>query len=204
MLNIVDEKMIKIIPVILNTRQTMKKSWFLFEVWKMNRRLFYLFLGIIVITFFTVVKKTEATPFFVWSHYSAPHTPESTYPRSYLKINGEFMDLVKLPRSTREMIQIPIEQYIFLLDREFKTVPKHIVENRLNRFFSAKTIKFMSNRISNSEDDVIPFMEWLARYSGRVYSQEVKELEIGRYDIRFIDGNPVKENFRVIDQIILP
>ncbi len=173
------------------------------EVWRLNKKLFVLFLIVICLTLFTIIRKIEMTPLFVWSHYSSQHTPEQIYPRSYIRVNGKLINLVKLPRSTREMIQIPIEQLIFLKERNFKTIPKHIVENKLNTILSAENIDFVKSRITNSDEDTQRFMHWLARYVGKIYELEVKEIEIGRFDIRFVDGEPKKESYRVIEKLTI-
>lgn len=181
----------------------MKNKWFLLEVGKLNKKLFYVFVLILFTIGFTTFTRIEITPFFIWSHYSSQHTPQDKYARSYVRVNEEIIDLVQLPRSTREMIQIPIEQFIYLKEREFMDVPRYIVETKLDGFISSDNIRTLTSKVSNTKEDTKPFMEWLGRYVGSVYELDVRTIELGRFDIRFENGKAIKENYRIIEQLEL-
>lgn len=167
-------------------------NFFLVDVWKQSKLVFVFFVVFILGTAWCSFSKTEVTPFFLWAHYSDREVLTGRHHRIYIKVNGEYLDLPKLSRPTREVIQLPTEYFVQLQERSFETTTRHVlrkhVMNKCSKSFYAK----LEKRLVNCADDTDEYLNWLARYVKRIYGVEVNELEVGTCDLVFQEDRTVK------------
>ncbi|MFK7786643.1 MAG: hypothetical protein AB8B56_16110 [Crocinitomicaceae bacterium] len=167
-------------------------NFFLVDVWKQSKRVFAFFVLFILATIWCSFSKTEITPFFLWAHYSDQETLTGSYDRIYIKVNGEILDLPKLSRPTREMIQLPTEYFVQLEERSYRTSTRHVLRKHLKDKCSKSFYSKMEKRLVNSQEDCERYMKWLARYIEQVYGVKVNELYIGTCDLVFQEDRTVK------------
>tara|TARA_B110000285_G_scaffold233345_1_gene306901 strand:+ start:6926 stop:7477 length:552 start_codon:yes stop_codon:yes gene_type:complete len=154
-------------------------KFFLVEVWKSSKRTFVLFSSVILLTFYCTLIKFEITPFFLWAHYSQQQSPQESYERLYVKVNNEFLNLPRIARSTREMIQIPIEEFCSLKENNFENITSKMIRRKWSGRFSKYFIEEFIDQITSSKRDEINFLPWLARYIEQTCKMDVKKIEIG-------------------------
>jgi len=167
-------------------------NFFLVEVWKQSKLVFVFFAVFILGIIWCSFSKMEITPFFLWAHYSEREVPDGKFDRVYIKVNGEILDLPKLSRPTREMIQLPTEYFVQLEDRSYETSTRHVLRKHLKNTCSKSFYSKMERRLVNSANDRGEYLNWLARYIERIYDLNVNELEIGSCNLVFQDDGSVE------------
>ena len=160
-------------------------NFFLRDVWKQSKIVFAFFVVFILGTLFCTFSKIEITPFFLWAHYSDQQTPTGKFERIYIKVNGEFLDLPKLSRPTREMIQLPTEYFVQLDRAGFETNTRQLIRKRFAPILSMERIDEMEELLCNSRMYSVDYLKWLASYIERIYSIKVRNMEIGTCDLVF-------------------
>lgn len=160
-------------------------NFFLRDVWKQSKMVFAFFVIFILGTVFCTFSKIEITPFFLWAHYSEPQTPNGKFERIYIKVNGEFLDLPKLSRPTREMIQLPTEYFVQLEKSNYETGTRQLIRGKLKRIFSAETAANLEKQLCNAPDNEITFLYWLTCYIEEIYDKRVYSIEVGTCDLVF-------------------
>ena len=138
-------------------------NFFLREVWQQSKALFVFFVLFILGTIWCTYAKMEITPFFLWAHYSDREVPSGEFDRIYIKVNGEMLDLPKLSRPTREMIQLPTEYFVQLEERSYQTSTRHVLRKHLQSKCSASFYSKLEKRLVNSESDREDYLCWLVR-----------------------------------------
>ena len=170
-------------------------NFFLRDVWKQSKIVFTFFIIFILGTIWCAFSKIEITPLFLWAHYSDPQTPTGKYERIYIKVNGELLDLPKLSRPTREMIQLPTEYFVQLEKSNYEIGTRQVIRNKLSGHFSTETASKLEKRLCNSSEDKWAFMFWLTQYIERIYGKRVQTIEVGTCDLVFQpDRSVVREN----------
>ncbi len=167
-------------------------NFFLRDVWKQSKIVFAFFILFILGTIWTTVYKMEITPFFLWAHYSDKEVQTGKFHRVYIKVNGEFLDLPKLSRPTREMIQLPTEYFVQLEERSYETSTRHVLRKHLKEKFSESFYAKLENRLVNKQSDCEGFVKWLARYIEKIEGTKVRKLDIGTCDLVFQKDRTVK------------
>jgi hypothetical protein len=160
-------------------------NFFLRDVWKQSKIVFAFFIVFILGTLFCTFSKIEITPFFLWAHYSDKQTPTGKFERICIKVNGEFLDLQKLSRPTREMIQLPTEYFVNQNRTGFAMNTRQIIQSKLAPILSAAQVDVMEDRLCNSHSDTVDYLKWLANYIERTYSIKVSTMEIGTCELVF-------------------
>ena len=174
-------------------------NFFLVDVWKQSKVVFAFFVVFIAGTMWCTFSKIEITPFFLWAHYSEQQASSGRYERIYIQVNGELLDLPKLTRPTREMIQLPTEYFVKLERTDYETGTRQLIRAKMSHYFSDATCALMEKRLCNSTDDKEAYLKWLARYVERIYGKRVESLEIGTVDLVFeSNGKVVRENRTVV------
>ena len=170
-------------------------NFFLRDVWKQSKIVFAFFAVFILGTIWCTFSKVEITPFFLWAHYSDQQSSTGKFERVYIKVNDKILDLPKLSRPTREMIQLPTEFFIEQHRYGYSRNTRQAVQNKFATIFSASQIDEMERVLCNSELNSVDYLKWLARYIERIYSMDVRTIEIGTCDLVFNeDGSVTQEN----------
>lgn len=167
-------------------------KFFLVDVWKQSKLVFTFFVVFILGTIWSTYWKSETTPFFLWAHYSEREVLTGTHDRIYIKVNGEYLDLPKLSRPTREMIQLPTEYFVHLEKRSFETSTRHVLQKHVKSKCSKSFYAKIEKRLVNSNEDIGEYMNWLARYIERIYGEKVHELDVGTCELAFQEDRTVK------------
>lgn len=180
-------------------------NFFLRDVWKQSKIVFAFFVVFILGTIGCTFSKIEITPFFLWAHYSERQTPTGKFERIYIKVNGEILDLPKLTRPTREMIQLPTEYFVQLEEYSYHTGTRHSLKKYLYGRCSKETLDTIEKRLVNSEKDRVDYLNWLIRYLERIYDVKVNELEVGKCKLTLLGDESVKrEEMEVIAKLSQP
>mgnify|MGYP001595019152 CR=1 FL=1 len=156
---------------------------FLVEVWKKSKVTFVLFSSIILLTFYCTFVQFEITPFFLWAHYSEQQSPQESYERIYVRVNGELLDLPSIARSTREMIQIPTEEFCKLKESNFENITSSIIRIKWKGKFSDEFVEGFITQVTSTKEDENKFLPWLSRYVERTCDVKVETIEVGILDI---------------------
>jgi hypothetical protein len=164
---------------------------FLVEVWKSSKRTFVLFSSIILLTFYCTLVQFEITPFFLWAHYSEKQSPQESYERVYVKVNGELLNLPSLARSTREMIQIPTEEFCSLKENDFKNITSQMIRRKWKGRFSTEFVEGFIDQVTSTKNDEQEFLPWLSRYIKRTCGIKVKTIEVGIIELSIFNENQV-------------
>ncbi len=167
-------------------------NFFLRDVWKQSKIVFTFFIFFILGTVWTTVNKIEVTPFFLWAHYSDKQEATGSFERIYIKVNGDYLDLPKLSRPTREMIQLPTEYFVQLEKRSYETSTRHVLRKHLKEKCSESFYAKLESRLVNKSSDCDRFVKWLARYIERIYGTQVNELDIGTCNLVFREDRTVE------------
>lgn len=166
-------------------------NFFLRDVWKQSKIVFAFFVAFILGTVWCTFSKIEITPFFLWAHYSDQQTPTGKFERIYIKANGELLDLPKLSRPTRELLQLPTEYFVQLEKSNYETNTRQIIRRKLSRYFSAETCAKLEKHLCNSPDEKYAYLYWLSQYIERLYGKRVNSVEVGTCDLVFRDDRSV-------------
>ncbi len=170
-------------------------NFFLCDVWKQSKIVFAFFVFFIFGVAWCTFSKIEITPFFLWAHYSDRQTPTGKFERIYIKVNGEILDLPKLSRPTREVIQLPTEYFVQLEISNYETGTRQVLRNKLRKQISPELLSKFEERLCNSPDDKNAYLYWMAKYIERVTGKHVLTLEVGTCDLVFqADRSVVREN----------
>jgi len=172
-------------------------NFFLRDVWKQSKIVFAFFVVFILGTMVCTFSKIEITPFFLWAHYSDQQTATGKFERIYIEVNGEILDLPKLSRSTREIIQLPTEYFVQLEQCDYNTNTRQMIRKKFGSMVSAASLKKMENRLCNSKEDRQAYMYWLANYIERIYGEKVQTMEVGTRELVFMSDRSVKCEKRV-------
>lgn len=176
-----------------------RMNFFLRDVWKQSKMVFAFFVLFILGTIWCTFSKIEITPFFLWAHYSDQQQSTGSFERVYIKVNGEILDLPKLSRPTREMIQLPTEYFVQLEECSYHSNTRHVLQRRLHGNCSNESLSSIERRLVNSEEDRDDYLNWLARYLEQVYDTKVNDLEIGKCKLVIQDdGSIQREEMEVI------
>ena len=167
-------------------------NFFLVEVWKQSKTIFVFFALFIIATLWCSFSKTEVTPFYLWAHYSDPEKLTGTHERIYIEVNGEILDLAKLTRPTREIIQLPTEYFVQLEERSYHTSTRQVLRKYVKGNCSEELYSTIENRLAASEEDRGEYLRWLARYVERVLNIEVEEILVGSCELVFQEDRTVK------------
>jgi hypothetical protein len=167
-------------------------NFFLVDVWKQSKLIFVFFVVFILGTIWTTYWKSEVTPFFLWAHYSERKVPTGKFNRIYIQVNGEILDLPKLTRPTREIIQLPTEYFVQLEGRSYQTSTRHVLRKYLKERCPESLYSTIENRLVASEEDRGEYLRWLARYIERVLDMEVEEILVGSCELVFQEDRTVK------------
>lgn len=176
-------------------------NFFLRDVWKQSKIVFAFFVVFMLGTAWCTFYKIEITPFFLWAHYSDREVPTGRFERIYIKVNGEILDLPKLSRPTREMIQLPTEYFVHLEEYSYQTATRHILRKYLQNRCSPKLYEKIEKRLVNTKADKSEYVDWLKRYIERIYGVKVEHLEIGTRDLVIRkDHTVIRENTHLIQR----
>ncbi len=154
-------------------------NFFLRDVWNQSKIVFTFFVAFILSTVWCTFSKMEITPFFLWAHYSDRQVSTGKYDRIYINVNGNILDLPKLTRPTREMIQLPTEYFVHLEEYSYQTSTRHVLRKHVKSLCSETFYAKIENRLVNNASDKDEYLNWLKRYIERVYEIDVHELEVG-------------------------
>ena len=160
-------------------------NFFLGDVLKQSKSVFTFFILFIFGTLFCTFSKIEITPFFLWAHYSDQQTSSGKFERIYIKVNGELLDLPKLSRPTREMIQLPTEYFVQQDRNGYETGTRQVIRSKFAPILSMAQIDKMEETLCNSQMHTVDYLKWLASYIERIYSIKVRNMEIGTCDFVF-------------------
>lgn len=189
-------------------------NFFLRDVWKQSKMVFAFFVMFILGTLFCTVSKIEVTPFFLWAHYSDQQTPTGKFERVYIKVNGEILDLQKLSRPTREMIQLPTEYFVKLERNGYDSGTRQLIRGKLADTFSAESAEKLEHTLCNSNNEKYAYLYWLTQYieglhidglyKKGVYDR-VQTIEVGTCELIFQkDRSVVRENSVTIAELSRP
>lgn len=180
---------------------------FLVEVWKSSKRTFVLFSSVILLTFYCTVIQFEITPFFLWAHYSEKQSPKESYERIYIKINNELLNLPSIKRSTREMIQIPTEEFCSLEESNYENITAQMIRRKWKGRFSDEFVEKFIDQVTSTKADGKKFLPWLSRYIERTCNVKVSKVEVGTVDLTIVTKNSKwsskKENFKPVASLEL-
>ena len=167
-------------------------NFFLVDVWKQSKRVFVFFVVFILGTMWCSFSKIEVTPFFLWAHYSDREILTGKYDRIYVKVNGKILDLPKLSRPTREVIQLPTEYFVELEESSYHTQTRHVLRKHVKNKCSEAFYSKIENRLVASEENRDEYLRWLARYVESIYDFKVEEIEVGSCQLIFQEDRTVK------------
>ncbi len=170
-------------------------NFFLRDVCKQSKIVFSFFVFFIFGVAWCTFSKIEITPFFLWAHYSDPQSPSGKFERIYIKVNGETLDLPKLSRPTREVIQLPTEYFVQMERSGYNMNMHQLIRKKFTSLLSPESLKKMEKRLCNSPEDKNAYLYWMAKYIERVTGKHVRTLEVGTCDLFFqADRSVVREN----------
>ena len=183
----------------MEDKKSLKNSFFLVEAWNKNKMVTSFILFFICAIAFFNVKHIETTPFFIWSHYSTPHSPLEHLDKIELKINGKSFDLTKLNRAKREMIVLPIYYFIYLKANNFSSYTRNFIHSKFKDDLSPIQLANVSNKLSSSKEDEPKFGQWLKSYLAHYYTQRINSIEICVYDLKKINARKmIHSNYKTI------
>lgn len=177
--------------------------------------IFAFFVIFILGTLFCTFSKIEVTPFFLWAHYSDQQTPTGKFERIYIKVNGELLDLPRLSRPTREVIQLPTEYFVQLERSNYETGTRQMIRGKLARIFSSEIAETLEKSLCNSPNKKDAYLHWLTQYieslhieglyAEGVYGKRIQTIEVGTCDLVFQkDRSVVRENMVIIAELSRP
>ncbi|MDG1332069.1 MAG: hypothetical protein P8P74_07055 [Crocinitomicaceae bacterium] len=175
-----------------------RMNFFLRDVWKQSKIVFAFFVAFILGTIWCTFSKIEITPFFLWAHYSDKQIPTGKFDRIYITVNGEILDLPKLSRPTREMIQLPTEYFVRLEKTNYDTGTRQLIRSKLSSDFSEGAPSNLEEVLCNSVEQRSAYLSWLAKYIERIYGNRVLTLEVGTNDLVFQKDRSVKRGNSVV------
>ncbi len=125
----------------------------------------------------------------MWAHYSEKQSPQESYERIYVKVNGELLNLPSLARSTREMIQIPTEEFCTLKETNFENITSQMIRRKWKGRFSDEFVEGFISQVTSTKNDEKKFLPWLSRYIERTCSIKVKTIEVGTAELSISNEN---------------
>jgi hypothetical protein len=174
----------------------MKKSLYLPELFKANKRLFtlvLLFFGVNIAfnTFFI----SEITPVYQWAMYARPIKDEAYHSFVTVRYNGN--KVLRFKHTWQEyqklLLANTMNRFIFLQTGHTDPVQDHFTKSWLPRH-RAFVKAFPHFRNYNSPEQLQAFPQWYKRYLAHVVNEEVRDINIYLTTVSFLPDGSVQEH----------
>ncbi len=158
-----------------------RKSWFLIQVYRLDRRLFWLLLIFVAGQSFLIYKGVETVPFFHWGMYSSAYPAKTEYHTTGLAVDDSLIRIDQLKEIPPGYLQSILDRYALLNQQAFHDPILDVIHHRLGSFPAFET--FAISRLTDPPNSPQRFEEWLCKYLGR--NEGVASGSINLVDCRY-------------------
>lgn len=159
------------------------RNWFLYRVYKLNKKLFVFLLFFLAGTFITNFSGWEATPFFVWGMYSKKEDSSNTRP--VLKITINDSAVINYPANYSDankfFLTSPLQLYILMKKNNVIDPTAVFLKNKMGKGYSK--LENISTIILNGKKEYEDFLPWYKRYL-----EQTTGIRINSYTIELINA----------------
>lgn len=161
----------------------MKKT-FLYRVWQYDRRLFFLFSGLALITLVMNLAGIQLTPFFVWGMYSETEEPVAQYAVMRTTVNDSLVVDYSAgrPVGTLFYLQSPLSLYQRIQDNHGTDPTITFLHQKLGSRYTA--VQPLENKLFNTPARQAVFFPWYQRYL-----QEATGIPVQRIRVERLEGH---------------
>ena len=175
------------------------EKFFLFKVYRHNKKLFYLFLLFAAFSLVCNLTGFEITPFYVWGMYSEKEIAPKEYPVFRITVNDKLIDYSTgyLP-ANRFFLTSPLSYYASINNDIDPT--QSFLEQKLKGKYSL--IRLFAKDVLNSEKEIREFPKWYKRYLEQTTGKEVKNYKIDILETSYQRDNSIKIDsvYNLIDE----
>ncbi len=175
------------------------ENFFLYKVYRYNKKLFFFFLAFAVFTLFCNLAGFEITPFYVWGMYSQKEIAPKEYPVFRIIANGKLVDYSSgyFP-ANRFFLQSPLAYYAQAKTEGDPTAV--FLEQKLKDKYSF--VQPYAPRVLNSGKEISEFPAWYSRYLQQTTGEKVDSLKVDLLQISYQNDGAIKINsvYNLIDE----
>jgi len=167
------------------------EKFFLYKVYRYNKKLFFFFLIFAGLTLFCNFAGFEITPFYVWGMYSQKEAPVKEYPIFRITANGKIIDYSAgyFP-ATRFFLLSPLSYYASIKNEDDPI--KFFLKEKLKGKY--ENVEPYANRVLNSQKEIEEFPGWLKRYVEQSTGEKVKDLKVELLFVSYENNNSITIN----------
>lgn len=161
----------------------MPKNWFLYRVYKLNKRLFFFFVFFLAGTLVTNLLGWQVTPFFVWGMYSEREKEAGGQPLFKITINDSTVINYSsgYADANRFFLTSPLRLYTFIKQNNGLDPTAVFLEKKLGARFSL--VKNTSLKVLNDSARYHTFLPWYKKYL-----EQTTGLTIHKYTIELLEA----------------
>ncbi len=154
------------------------KKWFLYRVYKLNKRLFVFFLLFLAGTLLTNLSGWQATPFFVWGMFSQKEDSSNYHPVLKITINGSTVINYSAgyADANRFFLTSPLQLYISMKRNNREDPTGIFLKKKLGKNYSL--IQSVSNKMLNGAKEYELFLPWYKKYLEQTTGTKINSCKI--------------------------
>lgn len=161
------------------------KNWFLYRVYRFDKKLFILLVFFISATIFTNLLGWQIAPFFVWGMYSEKEKQINEY--GILKITVNDSVLVDyyspdLHGANSFFLGTPLQLYLDMKEKDGIDPTKLFLQEKLkNKYYLVKDV---ADKVLNGQTEYQSFLLWFKRYL-----EQTLKIKVNSFKIEMLRGN---------------
>lgn len=167
------------------------KKWFLYRVFKVNKRLFVVLMLFLAGTFFTNLLGWQVTPFIVWGMYSEKEDSSRNHPLLKVTVNDNtVINYTRYTDANKFFLVSPAQLYILMKNNNREDPTAFFLKRKLgNNYFK---IKKVSAKVLNGSDEYNLLLPWYKRYLEQTTSNIIHSYTIELLNAGFTDKNKIE------------
>jgi hypothetical protein len=166
------------------------EKWFLYRVYKLNKRLFAFFMLFLAGTVFTSISGWQATPFFVWGMYSEKENTHTEREVWKVTVNdSQVINYTGYTDANKFFLRSPVWLYIFMRRNNAKDPTALFLERKLG---DNPMIQNLGEKVLNGPTEYSLFLPWYKRYLEQTSGMKIHSYTIEVLKTGFTDKNKLE------------
>lgn len=162
------------------------KRFFLYRLYIINKRLFFLITSFLILTLVANISGNEVTPFFVFGMYSEIERPSNRYQVVDIILN----DSIHLGEKSywvygKSFVQMPLLYYKLMYEKGADPTV-FFLQEKLGKHY--KFFQPFQHRLFNGKYETNAFKLWFASYLGECIKTHVNSIEIQIHSLHYKSG----------------
>ncbi len=157
------------------------------RLFRNNKILFVFVMLFICFQIYFNNKRIHSFPWFVWDMYSRTETLPDTITQTEVFIDGERLDVTKIPIWEEATVLHTYKMYNWLKMNNYNDPMDEVVRNRTH-YFPKHVYSFVAYKIENQKYEAETYPLWLKDYLQHILNKKIKTLEIRDVQYKYENG----------------